>query len=443
MRRRALGSIALLAILGGCASAPATTPSPSTSLSPVVVPTASSAASPSVSPSPAPSEATVTPPSSSASAPPVGSLAWRQIGAASGGELAGSAAGYVALGGSTGVEFSKDGASWAAEKLPFAGGKDHGIVLGMDPQGVASNDHLFVVVGGYGHAPCTPSGGSTGGGPECPSYPISWVSTDGHAWRSSYPWPGPHAPKGFSQGNLFTNVWAVPSGGFDAAEAYVAGEDDVAGRIFHSSDGLAWTALPASPPTALKGSQPAETWHLGLADGQGRRVIGSYWYPSGGSVARLFTSADGSTWTLIDSFPGNDASVEAGVPPDPARAAVWMIAGTNASSLPTIWTSPDLGAWTPIRLPVAAPNTQGAVTGLAETSAGYVAVGQVSSPDAAAATHSSWMSADGVTWTQLPTPGTPGDDGPDYVSDGPAGPLGFAAYNGAETPPGVWALRGP
>ncbi len=371
-------------------------------------------------------------------------LTWRQIGTATGGDLVGFAGGYVALGGKTGVEFSSDGASWTPEALPFHSSKDHGITLGAGPSAVATDGHLVVLAGGYDHGPCTPMPGLTGGGPECPSSPISWTSTDGKTWHSSYPWHGPGAPKGYSQGNEFTTVWAVPTGGWDAAEAYPAGEDDVAGRIYHSSDGSAWTPLPTSPPAALKGYQAAEIWHLALADPSGVRLVGSYWYAAGGgSDARQFSSSpDGSRWTLVKSFAGNEVSAETGVAPDPKLAALWILGGSDTSSAPTVWTSPDLATWTAIPLPMAAPATGGSISSIAATSDGYVAVGQVNAPDGTSV-HSSWLSPDGVAWTQLPTPGTPGDDGPDVVADGPAGPVGFAYYNGSEDPPGVWALRKP
>ena len=110
--------------------------------------------------------------------------------------------------------------------------------------------------------------------------------------------------------------------------------------------------------------------------------------------------------------------------------------------MPAVWSSTDVTKWTAIRLPVAAPATGGSISALAATTDGYVAVGEVSAPDGTSV-HSSWLSADGVTWTELPTPGTTGDDGPDVLADGPAGPIGFELYNGSEVPPGVWALRGP
>jgi hypothetical protein len=440
MKRTTLASIVAVALVAGCSTGPSSTPVASSS-APTASPVAPTAAAGSPSTSPASSPTATSIPSPSAVAA-TSTLRWRQIGTASGGDLVGFAGGYVALGGKTGVEFSPDGASWTPETLPFHVSKDHGITLGAGPASLATDGHTVVLVGSYDHGPCTPTPGLTGGGPECPSSPISWTSTDGKSWHSSYPWHGLGAPKGFHQGNDFTTVWAVPTGGFDAAEAYVANEDEVAGHIFHSSDGSTWTPLPTSPPAALKGYQDAEDWAIALAAPSGVRVVASYWYAAGGgSDARLFSSTpDGSHWMQVDSFAGKDVSVFTGVAPDPSLAPLWMLAGSDTSSLPTVWTSPDLASWTAIALPLAAPATGGSISALAATKDGYVAVGEVGAPDGTSV-HSSWVSPDGAAWTRLPTPGTTGDDGPDVLADGPDGPIGFAVFNGSDVPPGVWALK--
>ena len=137
--------------------------------------------------------------------------------------------------------------------------------------------------------------------------------------------------------------------------------------IYHSSDGSAWTPLPASPPAALKGYQAAEIWHLALADPSGVRLVGSYWYAAGGgSDARLFSSSpDGSRWTLVKSFAGKEVSADTGVAPDPKLAAMWILGGSDTSSAPTVWTSPDLATWTAIPLPMAAPATGGSISSIA------------------------------------------------------------------------------
>jgi hypothetical protein len=394
-----------------------------------------------VSPGSSPSETATAAVSATPSASASPTLAWQQIGSTTGGRIVGFAAGYVALGGSSQLEFSPDGRTWTAERVPFHASKDvHGIALEATVEGIASNGRQVVVVGGYGHVPCQPDSGA-GGGPQCPSSPISWVTTDGVNWTSSYPWRGPGAPKPYRQGNTFSTVWAVPSGGWDAASLDIAGEAGAAERIYHSTDGLSWTAL-ASPPNAFKGApEPTEIWNLGLADSTGRRLVGGYWYlPNGDSVARLFSSVDTKTWTTAHTFPINER-VDLGLAPDPALGPLWIIAGEDSTSVPTVWTSADLVTWSAHHLPTAAAGARGSVTGLAVTKLGYLAVGQLADGPDGSPYHASWISTTGTDWVRLATPGSPGDDGPDNVADGPAGVLGFANYNGSEDPPGVWLLK--
>ena len=277
-------------------------------------------------------EPSVSPPAPS---PTAIAARWQQIGTATGGDVVGFGAGYVALGGTSDVESSVDGRAWSPARLPFKTSKDPtGIRLAAQAAAIATDGHEVVVVGGYTHGPCRPAGGAVGGGPECPSSPISWVTSDGRTWTSSFPWHGPDAPKGYWQGNAFSTVWTVPTGGFDAAVMNVAGEAGVAGDIFHSDDGLAWTPLPATPPKKLAGApNPTELWDVGQADATGRRLVASYWYLAGGdSVARLFSSPDGGSWTSLDGFPGQGVVVGSAVAPDPALASVWIVAGQDASS---------------------------------------------------------------------------------------------------------------
>ncbi len=167
--------------------------------------------------------------------------------------------------------------------------------------------------------------------------------------------------------------------------------------------------------------------------------------PVADSDARLFSSSpDGSQWTLVSSFAGKEVGVDTGVAPVPKLAAS---CGSSADPMTTrrrrrsgprqTWRSgPPSGFRSRRPRPAARSRRSRATTD------GYVAVGEVSAPDGTSV-HSSWLSADGISWTELPTPGTTGDDGPDVLADGPAGPIGFELYNGSEVPPGVWALRGP
>jgi hypothetical protein len=46
-----------------------------------------------------------------------------------------------------------------------------------------------------------------------------------------------------------------------------------------------------------------------------------------------------------------------------------------------------------------------------------------------------------VGLTPIAPVGGAGGDGPDVLTDGPNGIVGFALYNGSDVPPGVWTLK--
>jgi hypothetical protein len=436
MRGRSGALIAVAFLVIGCASSPQ--PSSGSTAGASASPAPPASEGPSVLPSIPPTVAPVSPEPSVAAA-----LAWQEVAPQAGGEMAGFSAGYVALANQdvdSKVFYSADGVTWNSVTLPFPASKDsHGNALGAVTEAIASNGAQVIVVGGYSHTPCATSSGGTGGGPACPSSPIAWLTSDGTHWQSSYPWAGPGPAKGLTQGNQFMAVWSIPGSGWDAASFDVADEDGSSGGLFHSADGLSWTKI-TSPSANHSGSAPLEFWHLGLADATGRRLIGGYWYPNGESLLALFTSADGKAWSSVATFHGADTSVDSGIAPIDSLRPLWVVAGSDANSLPTVWTSPDLASWTAHELPTL-PGAQGSVASIAVTHLGYIAVGQLSDGTDGNAYHSSWVSTDGLNWTQLDTPSTKDGDGPDVLADGPGGVIGFALYNGASTPVGAWLLK--
>ena len=442
MRARFAIVLVTSVLLAGCTSSAQPTDEPSASspagLAPSVAPVASTVPSPSIAAteSAEPSVAPSSPPSTTP-------LAWKEIARKAGGAIAGFSGGYVTLpdsGVDAKVLYSPDGASWKSVILPFPDSTDaHGDGFAAFTEAVASNGTQVIVVGGYSHAPCTTSKGLAGGGPPCASSPIAWVTSDGTHWKSSYPWPGPGPAKGFTQGNEFLSAWSIPGSGWDAASMDISGEAGSSGGVFHSADGMRWTKV-TSPSPDHAGADRLELWHLGLADATGRQLIGGYWYPNGNSLLGLFTSADVKAWSPVTTFNGADTSVGSGVAPIDSLRPLWVIAGSDTNSLPTVWTSPDLVSWTAHELPTL-PGAQGSVNTVAATHLGYVAVGQLSDGTDGSAYHSSWVSADGQSWTQIDTPSAPDGDGPDNLADGPGGVVGFAWYNGSTTPVGVWQLK--
>jgi hypothetical protein len=431
-----LMAIALLVVGCGSSSPSASPPASLATAGPATTPVASGSASP------APTSLPSGSPTVAPSATPFGSsLAWHAIGTLDAERIVGFTGGYVATNGSQAVSYSADGSSWERIRLPFKVTTDpHGIKLTAQADAVATDGTQVIVVGGYEHAPCTPqASGETGGGPQCPSSPIAWISSDGRTWTSSYPWNGPALPHRYKQGDAFTTVWAVPTGGWDAADAYISGEAGAAADIWHSADGLSWSAFSATPPTTLEGSPtPPELWDVGAADSTGRRVISGQWYGPSLTATRLATTQDGESWTTIDTFPGADVSVFAMLPPTSASSA-WIVAGSDGSERATAWTSPGLATWTALSLPTPQATIQGRVTALGATSRGLIALGWTSTDPDAAPTQATWVSADGHAWSEL-TP-APDSGGPDVLADGPAGVIGVSLGYHDTDPSVVWALQ--
>ena len=81
-----------------------------------------------------------------------------------------------------------------------------------------------------------------------------------------------------------------------------------------------------------------------------------------------------------------------------------------------------------------------AVTSLALSERGYVAVGAVAA-EYEGARHETWVSDDGVAWTQVPQGATPRFDyGPGVVAAGPAGVIGISGSE-VEDEHVAWLLR--
>ncbi len=434
MRFRCGAVIAVALLVAGCASSPQPSPGATSAASASPTPVASQA--PSVPP---PTAAPESPGPSAELAP-----AWQEVSPQVGGKLAGFGGGYVALVNpdvDSKVLFSADGVSWKTVTLPFADSKDsHGNELGARTEAIASNGTQVIVVGGYFHSPCATSNGGAGGGPLCLSSPIAWLTSDGTHWQSSYPWRGPGPAKGLKQGNEFLAAWSVPGNGWDAATMDIGGEAGSAGGIFHSPNGLSWSRSSAPSPIRPGSSEATEIWHLGLADAIGEQLVGAYWYPDGNQQIGLFSTPDGKAWSAVKSFQGINSTVQGGLAPSDSLAPLWILAGSDPMTLPTVWTSPDLRTWTAHELP-AAPGAEGSLSAIAATHLGYVAVGQLSDGTDGSAYRSSWVSTDGLSWTQLDTPNTPDGDGPDVLTDGPGGVIGFALYNGTSVPAGAWLLK--
>jgi hypothetical protein len=441
-------------ILSACVSPPsATGPSPSSpSLPSAAVPSPTTAPTQSgpATTTPAPTALPASPSPSTAAA-----IAWHKLAVlptdASGVTgLVGFRGGYVAVARDGGVWSSSNGSAWTMRRLPMPTVPTASGGMGIELQGAASDGRRVVIVGGYPHGPCRAVGeGETGGGPACPYRPISWVSTDGRSWTSNDPGASPQAPAGYTQGAEFTAVWAVPTGGWDAAVSWWQGEALHGRDLMHSADGLHWTPLQPPPGAVIANSDPFPWSHAGAADASGTRLVWQNWMDFSGvvsgdgrMVASVSTSPDGMHWTAATTFPGDGAEVDAGLA-GTGSPAHWLLAGKTRvpdgpDAAPVAWQSPDGQTWTSTQLP---ENAGSSVTpwSLVATPTGYVAVG--ATWDGAESDHATWLSPDGVAWTVLPRSAPAGADfGPRVAASGPAGVIGIGVSPGG-TGSSVWQLR--
>lgn len=445
---RALGALAMLVVVvAGCAApAASTAPDPTSS-------TAVPIASPTATPAPirvTPSPTTRSPgPSASTGTDSADTLAWHRLGVIPATRLNGVVGfdeGYVALEGTTGsVWFSADGASWKNVKLPFKGDRSEATdANGLLGRAITTNGREVLVVGGYSHTPCSlTEPGSTGGGPDCSISPIAWISDDGVAWRRAY--------TGHGKGELSELVaaWPVAEGGWAAALSDWSGESLGGRMLWHSADGTSWAATEQVPPAGWEGYDHAP---VGVANPSGPYLLAASGYELDTTLA---TTADGASWSVLDGFPGQGTEVFAGTAPEGDRNT-WVLAGRSGwdidagrAGAPTIWSSSIGTSWQSQPLPAGPPAVAEdpedtvsvtAVTDLVLSDRGYVAVG-AESKEGGGARHETWVSDDGVSWTQLPQAERPQFDyGPRLVADGPAGVVGISGST-REGEQVAWLLR--
>ena len=349
------------------------------------------------------------------------------------------------------VWFSPDGATWAAIDLPApdlataaAAGVDLGSSSGGTPRAVATDGERVVVVGLYGHAPCTPQ--DVGGGLPCVSSPISWVSDDGVTWRSSFPWVGPTSrpSDGFDHGSGFSAVWAVP-GGWEAALYYPDGEFEGQREIWFSADGITWERRAEVYDPGVDQQRVAAV----AADGG--RLLSTYhqvgdWQGGSGPV-RLWTSTDGISWTDL-GIPDGARVVSGGVG---AAGSLrdWLLSGTSCDGasetdrrcLPALWTADGGGRWRLVALPGSealdapgGPAFEFDGTNLVAR-VGFGFVDTAWAYGGADGVQATWLSLDGATWRAVE-----GAPLVRTVTDGPAGIIGIGVPDDAGVTP-VYALR--
>jgi len=366
-------------------------------------------------------------------------FAWRRSGSvATSAELVGvaaSPAGYVVLERLRIVWFSPDGLTWTKVTLPFETTTSSGVVVNAHANEIVGGPNGFIAIGGYTHPPCTTVQGD-GGPPPCAVGPISWSSNDGLTWRSSLSTPIPSDGSALPAYSEFALAW--PAGdGWDAA---IEARDSVlyhGDTLVHSKDGFRWVQLESAPLPEGAASGDDIYAHGGVAAPNGRRVLWQVRDKAAPTHSWLSTTSDGSSWTTVPTFDGRGAFVRLALGPADGRDGPWLLAGDQVagnSQAGATWFTDDLATWFTSPLTVRDGSTTRA-TGLERWKGTYLAVG-VSEPINAGSIPVTWLSPDGLTWSEVAGSTPSPVDGPVYVVAGPAGLLGVGTT--ADTGAALW-----
>jgi hypothetical protein len=421
MRPIVILALVLLTVVGcDTAKVPSAQPTARPTASPVTAAAATIEPTPIASLAPAPSA--------------TGEIRWDRIGGvvspsvANGGgpfRVVGFADGYVLLDMTSTVQFSPDGVKWTPVRLPFG----EGSALGTTS--FATNGQHVLVAGS--HTPCRIAAYQANPFGPCRERPASWVSDDGLTWQASDAWTGAVGPTGQS-GSSFTAAWTVPTGGWDAAQAFDTGDESDVGSVigpalWHSEDGRAWSLLSAKPAEPTSDCDPywsADSFWA-LADADGLRVAHVAASECAGVDTSLSLSTDGRRYERLHAFPGSGGWVQRGL--EPIGSGPWVFAGgrqvSDSASEAMTWASGDLSTWTTTALPVPSEVRQSRAWALGHGKMGYVAVGQASSGSEYDRVIT-WMSDDGAAWRIA-------DVRPsqafaiEEIADGPAGMLGLGS----------------
>jgi hypothetical protein len=212
---------------------------------------------------------------------------------------------------------------------------------------------------------------------------------------------------------------AVGPGGFVAAGGRTcpgtAGEPPCFASLWRSDDGRAWTQIPRSSvlelgpvDIALRSNGP-DTGVVDIAAGPGGYVAIGISYEHPGSLATVWTSSDGATWTAV---PGGPLWETARLRAVAAIDSRWIIVGeTFLQDGPraAIWTSVDLATWTRIAdgpifdiggyREAIRDREAGGISDVAVRGDDVVAVGSQCDGSGGQCQTAIWTSPDALTWT--------------------------------------------
>jgi photosystem II stability/assembly factor-like uncharacterized protein len=371
-------AVFLAAVLVGCGAPPQSSASPTTA-SPITAPpiASSPSAMPSLDPTALkpglewatvtverPSDAFSLPPQPSSYGHPLHFPGQAIMADVEGGQNGLVAVGYVGKPGTwTAIAwFSADGRDWQVAQIDSA-----------DPsfaRSVAANAAGEVVAVGWRG-----------------SSPAVWLSGDGETWTSA---DVPHhgdAPERVITVTATDGGWIA--GGSAGPELGMRRP-----RMWTSTDGRAWQTVPDLTDAAdgeIVEILPLEDGYLALGQ------LGTVQHPNG-SVA--WQSEDGQDWTRIDDPALGTALVAAGAIGQDGRL---IAVGTSLDAREAVvWVSADGRSWE--RLPEEESRLfhgqKIRMTDVIATSGGWVAVGDESSIQRP--TGKSWLSSDGLVWTESP-----------------------------------------
>ena len=182
----------------------------------------------------------------------------------------------------------------------------------------------------------------------------------------------------------------------------------VSPAFFNSADGLHWTLAQEGDPIDEDRASQSEEWFPARLVPAGDALLAVGHNPFGPSAPRLWRTADGSTWTLLDNSSWRDAlannwlmSVAAGPTGVVVVAAEGRSCCTAPQGLPMIIHSFDGLTWD--RLDLSAVFDKAYFWDVTAYAGGFVIVGRVGEADVlggppAVGRPAAWTSADGVTW---------------------------------------------
>jgi hypothetical protein len=269
------------------------------------------------------------------------------------------------------------------EWVPAAWTSPDGLTWSINPMGTTGYTFaVSVAVGADGTAVAVGRSGKL---------PVAWTSRDGVTWQQH---PVPMLGNDGTAERM-TSVIAA-KGGYVAGGSVGPELSDRHARFWTSPDGVQWQPVPDDRAAFADAEVRAITTSGAGFVAVG--VVGTAQRPSG---AVAWTSADGTSWTRIDD-PSFVGGIAVSVVPAPFGGLVAVGSDLDRHDA-TAWTSPDGSRWT--RAPAEASRQHSGgfawMTDVATIGDAVVGVGDVQGLQRGTAI--SWVSSDGLHWTQART----------------------------------------